>query len=195
MRKATKTDEALVVDIISESFPNNPSVLSVIKNDSKEPQRMRSLAKFVFRTALRKDGIYISTDQTGVAVCYRFNGHKETFTDYWNQVKLAFSAIGIERIFKVLKRDKYVKKKRPKSGDFMYFWFFGVSDEGKGRGAAYELKEAVLAEAKKHNLPIYLETSIAKNKRVYERYGFEVYHTWDYKSEGITLWFMRSQYQ
>lgn len=193
MEKATKADEELIIDIIAESFPSNPSVLSVIKNDKKEPQRMRWLARYVFRTALKKDGIFLSADRTGVAVCYRFNSHKESLMDYWNQLVLAFTAIGIERIFKVLKRDIYVKNKRPKSGDFLYFWFFGVSNKGKGRGAAHELKEVVFSEAKRQNLPIYLETSIAQNKRVYERYGFEVYHTWDYKSEGITLWFMRNQ--
>ncbi|MEP2023531.1 MAG: GNAT family N-acetyltransferase [Reichenbachiella sp.] len=193
MQKATKADQSLVVDIIAESFPYNPSVLSILKNDKKEPQRMRALARYVFKTALRRNAIFLSTDRTGVAICYRFNGHKEILIDYWNQMVLAISAIGIERIFKVLKRDNYVKKQRPKTGDFMYFWFFGVSDEGKGQGAAHELQKAIFEEAKKENLPIYLETSIAKNKRVYERYGFEVYHTWNYISEGITLWFMRSK--
>lgn len=193
MTKATKADESLVIDIIAESFPSNPSVLSVIKNDKKEPQRMRWLARFVFRTALRKGGIYLSKDRTGVAICYQYNSHKETLIDYWDQLVLAITAIGLERIIKVLKRDSYVKKKRPKSGNFLYFWFFGVSNEGKGRGAAHELQKVIFSEAERLQLPIYLETSIAKNKRVYERYGFEVYHTWDYKSEGITLWFMRSK--
>lgn len=193
MQKATKADESLVIDIIAESFPSNPSVLSVIKNDKKEPLRMRWLARYVFRTALRKEGIFLSSDRTGVAVCYRFNSHKETLRDYWDQLVLAFTAIGIERIFKVLKRDIYVKSKRPGSGDYLYFWFFGVSNEGKGQGAAYELQKTVFDEAEKQKLPIYLETSIAKNKRVYERFGFETYHTWDYKSEGITLWFMKNE--
>ncbi|UXX78288.1 hypothetical protein N7E81_13075 [Reichenbachiella carrageenanivorans] len=193
MPKATKADESLIVDIIANSFPSNPSVRSILKNDKKEPQRMRWLAKYVFKTALRRKAIFLSTDRTGVAICYKFNSHKENLLDYWNQLVLAITAIGIERIFKVIKRDHYVKSKRPASGDFLYFWFFGVSDAGKGHGAAHELKKAVFAEAEKQNLPIYLETSIAKNKRVYERYGFETYHTWDYKSEGITLWFMRSK--
>ncbi|WP_420580791.1 GNAT family N-acetyltransferase [Reichenbachiella sp.] len=191
MYKASKADEKLVIDIIAQSFPSNPSVLSVIKNDKKEPQRMQWLARYVFRTALRRNAIFISSDRCGVAICYRFNSHKENLMDYWNQLVLAFTAIGIERIFKVLKRDNYVKNQRPKSGDFMYFWFFGVSDAGKGKGAAYELQRAVFKDAEEQGLPIYLETSIAKNKRVYERFGFEVYHTWNYISEGITLWFMR----
>ena len=152
---------------------------------------MHILASYVFKTALRKGGAYISNDNAGVAICYKMNARKDTFTDYWNQLVLAIKAIGIERVMKVMKRDRYVKKQRPSSGEYLYFWFFGVSQAGRGSKAAYDLKDAVFAEATKSNLPIYLETSIAKNKRVYERYGFEVYHTWDYKSEGITLWFMR----
>lgn len=194
MRPIETGDRQLVIDIIADTFPDNPSVLSILKNDKKESLRMRSLADYVFKTALRKGGAYLSDDNTGVAICYQMNGHKDTLIDYWNQAVLAFKAIGIERVWEVMKRDSYVKKQRPESGDFLYFWFFGVTTEGRGSKAAYDLKDAIFAKAANQKTPIYLETSIAKNKRVYERYGFEVYHTWDYQSEGITLWFMRKMY-
>ena len=71
------------------------------------------------------------------------------------------------------------------------FWFFGVNKEGQGKGAAKELWDYIIKMAENDDLPIYLETSVAKNKIVYERFGFEVYHTWDNRDENITIWFMK----
>jgi len=191
MRKANISDEKLIIEIISESFIHNPSVLSVIKNDSKKKQRIAELAKYAFRTAVRRKGVYISSDNEGVAICYKYNEKKESIVDYWNQLNLVVKSIGINRIFKILKREGYVKKFRPASGDYFYFWFFGVTNKGKGKGAAIELKDAIIKESLNKALPIYLETSVEKNKSVYERYGFKVYHKWNNDSENMTLWFMK----
>jgi hypothetical protein len=194
MRKAVSSDQKLIIDIITESFIHNPSVLSVVKNDHKIKHRIAELAKYAFKTAVKRNGVYISSDNQGVAICYKYNEKKESFTDYWNQLNLAIKSIGLSRVIKILKREGYVKNFRPKTGDYLYFWFFGVSNKGKGRGAALELKDAIIKESINKELPIYLETSVEKNKIVYERYGFEVYHTWYNQSEKMTLWFMKRNY-
>jgi hypothetical protein len=193
MRKANISDEKLIVEIISESFIHNPSVLSVIKNDNKKKQRIAELAKYAFRTAVRRNGVYISSDNEGVAICYKYNEKKESLIDYWNQLNLVIKSIGISRVLKILKREEFVKKFRPVSGEYFYFWFFGVTNKGKGKGAAMELKDAIIKESLNKKLPIFLETSVEKNKSVYERYGFEVYHKWKNDSENMTLWFMRKE--
>lgn len=193
MRKANISDEKLIIEIISESFILNPSVLSVIKNDNKKKQRIAELAKYAFRTAVRREGVYVSSDNEGVAICYKYNAKKESLIDYWNQLNLVVKSIGINRVFKILKREGYVKKLRPVSGEYFYFWFFGVTNKGKGKDAAMELKDAIIKESLNKKLPIYLETSVEKNKSVYERYGFEVYHKWKNDSENMTLWFMRKE--
>lgn len=193
MRKANISDEKLIIKIISESFIHNPSVLSVIKNDNKKKQRIAELAKYAFRTAVRRNGVYISSDNEGVAICYKYNEKKESLIDYWNQLNLVIKSIGFSRVFKILKREGFVKKFRPVSGEYFYFWFFGVTNMGKGKGAAMELKDAIVKESLNKKLPIYLETSVEKNKSIYERYGFEVYHKWKNDSENMTLWFMRKE--
>ncbi len=190
MKKAVISDKKLVTDIISESFNYNPSVISAIKPGEKQKkQRLNGLAEYAFKTALRRNGVFISSDRKGVAICYRYNEKKESIIDYWNQLVLVIKSIGISRIFKLLKRESYIKKMRPESGNYLYFWFFGVAETGRGQGAATELKDAIFREAENKNLPIYLETSVEKNKIVYERYGFEVYHI--QKNNNMTLWFMR----
>ena len=87
-----------------------------------------------------------------------------------------------------------MKNIRPQDKDFIYVWFYGVIEEGKGRGAAKELKNILFNKAIKENLPIYLETTERINRLVYERYGFEVYHTWKKEEDDITIWFMRKSF-
>ena len=70
----------------------------------------------------------------------------------------------------------------------MYFWFLGV--EKGGDQAVYELKDHLFELSKNQQLPILLETSVPRNRSVYERYGFEVYHTWEDSGNDKALWFM-----
>lgn len=191
MRKCTPADRLIIIDIISESFNTNPSVNRVIKNDAKRVQRIKSLADYSFKTALAREGAFISSDEQGVALCYHYNLKKEGIVDYLHQVQLVRKAIGFSRVWDIMKRDAYLKSKRPADGNYFYFWFLGITNKGKGGVAIRELKTYLYAESLRKNLPIYLETSVPKNKRVYERYGFETYHEWTDPKTGDIIWLMR----
>jgi len=91
-------------------------------------------------------------------------------------------------VFETLKREAYIKKHRFK-GNHLYFWFFGVKKGGDRAG--FELKNYMFDYSKKEQLPILLETSVQRNKEIYERYGFHVYHQWMDSGGGNTLWFMK----
>lgn len=191
MRKASMRDLQFFVEVISNSFVSNPSVNWVIRNDKHRERRIRALAKYSFLTALRREGAYLSEQGNGIALCYRMNARSTSITDYWNQLILVFRAIGPARVFKVMKRENYANSKRPADGNYLYFWFYGVMPGKQGQGDAAELKDRIFAMADKEQLPVYLETSVEKNRRVYQRYGFEIYHTWGVVKEGINLYFMR----
>lgn len=193
MIKATKADKQRIVEIIAQTYAANPSYLAVIRKNGREKQSMMQLAEFVFNTSLRKGSIYFSSDKNGIAIWYRKNAHKETLADYWDQFLLATKVIGLGNVLKTLKREAYIDAQRPQDGNYLYFWFFGVTKDGHGTGAAVELKNGIFEDAQKHNLPIYLETSIEQNRRVYQRYGFEVYHTWYNPDEDLTRYFMKRE--
>jgi hypothetical protein len=191
MREALKSDRKLVVDIVSQAFLSNPSVLYVVKKDGKLEQRVRYLAEYSFDTGFLRDGVFLSDDNLGVAICYPYNKKKEGLRDYINQIKLIFSCIGLSRVRKVMKREAYIKKHRPKDGNFLYFWFLGVSSQRSENSTIVDIKEGLFKQSEQLKLPIYLETSVEKNRRVYERYGFEVYHIWEVPEEEYCLYFMR----
>lgn len=193
MRPATRKDLPHALSIISRSFARNPSILWVIKKDRKKQQRIVALAAYSFKTALLHKGAYISSNEKGVALCYRHSNRANVFKDAWNQVVLVFTAIGIFRIGIVLKRQAYVKSQMPAGGDYFYFWFYGVMPGQNSQGDAREIKNEIFRMADVEQLPIYLETSVEKNRRVYERFGFKVYHAWDVKDQQITLYFMKRE--
>lgn len=190
----SKEDKHLAIQILSDSFQQNPSVNWVIKNDLKRKERIHSLAEYAVKSAALKNGVFLSSDKSGVAVCYENMQKKNNIMEYVYQTKLVINSIGIRRVLKVLKRELYIAKIRPLNENFLYFWFFGVLPNHRGNGAAKELKESIFALAREKGLPIYLETSVFKNKKVYERYGFEVYHLWDEPGQDIKLWFMRKSF-
>ena len=191
MIPATKKDEKYAVDIITQAFDTNPSVNWVVKNDTRRRKRIRALARYSFRNALRNNGAYFSSAKNGIALCYQINHNKFSLAEYWNQLILVITAIGPGRIGKVLKRESYIDTIRPKNEDYLYFWFYGVKPGNHNSGDASELKDDIFRIADEKQLPIYLETSVEKNMRVYSRYGFELYHTWNVEDRGIKLYFMR----
>ena len=193
MRKATKNDRKRFIDIMSESFDTNPSVNWTVKQDNKRQKRYRLLAGFVFNQALRRDAIYFSSDDEGIIIFYKYNDFKTFFIEIFEKLLLTLRVISIERVGGIMKREKYIQSKRPADGEYIYCWFFGVSKIARGKGAAVELKDKIFAEADRLKLPVYIETTIPINMRIYNRYGFDIYHEWEVKEKGLTYWMMKRE--
>ena len=61
-------------------------------------------------------------------------------------------------------------------------FIFGVKKGGDR--AAFELKNYIFQMSQNEKNPILLETSVKRNKLIYERYGFYVYHEWIDSGDG-----------
>ena len=179
----------MVVDIIVRTFDTNPGVNWMFKKSGHPRNHLRNLANYAFMKAYSRGGAYLSDNGKGVALCFKHNAHSSNLLEYYYQLKLAFCSIGFKRLHQVLKRESYRNAQRPRSGEYLYFWFLGVMD--KGAGAAFELKQELFRLATAQKLPIYLETSLMRNQKAYEKFGFETYHYWENEKEDIRFWFMK----
>lgn len=188
MKRVKSATSSKVVHILTQSFQSNPSALWVIKQDGQVHKRLQALIEYAVRTGLENNGVFLSDDDSAAAICFE-EPAKASLHSYWNQVKLILNAIGISRVPQVLKREAYLKKHRPDE-PHLNFWFLGADPGSKGAGGVYDIKQDIFALAADKQLPILLETSVERNKNVYERFGFRVYHTWE-QSDDYTLWFMR----
>lgn len=180
---------SLAVAILSQAFESNPSALWVIKKDRKIRQRLKALIEYAMNIGRLNNGLFLSEDRTAVAICFR----EPSLISYGEQIKLIWKAIGIERVPFVLQRERYLKKHRF-NGPHLNFWFLGVSPITKSRTGVYDIKRGIFELSKKLQLPILLETSVERNKTVYEYFGFKVYHKWK-PAKNYSLWFMKRDFR
>jgi len=179
------------MDIIVDAFEHNPSVLDVVKQDSKTDQRLRRLAEYAFELGERRSGNFLSSDKNGIVISY-VEDKKRSFADHLANCKLILQVAGLRRAKYLLQKEAYRNQIHPKE-PFYYVWFIGVDSRFRGGETAKELRQKVFDEAKQHQLPILLETTIEKNKRVYEYFGFQVYHTHTFHPNMPPTYFMKRE--
>lgn len=183
---ATQKDKETAVRIITNTFDANPSVNVVIGKKGNRRKKLTRLAEYAFVKALSHKGVFLSSNNKGVAFCYRSNNKSPSLKELYSEFCFAL-VIPLDKSIKALKREAYLKKHRY-TGEHFYFWFFGVEQDGGKAG--FEIKDHLFQLSKEQQLPILLETSVARNKLIYERYGFKVYHKWADHDENHTLWLM-----
>ncbi|HRX43252.1 MAG TPA: GNAT family N-acetyltransferase [Clostridia bacterium] len=66
------------------------------------------------------------------------------------------------------------RRERMKGKKYIYLFILGVDPVHQGKGMAGRLMDALMEDADKQNLPIYLETATQRNVSMYERRGFNV---------------------
>jgi hypothetical protein len=184
------------INIITEAFKAIPAGDQLVKQDGKREARYKKLGAYVYNNAVKKNGLYLSSNKEGVGVAYVIDpkNNKKTFGDFINDLKFAFGVSGIKKALGISKRQKYIQEQRPQNDKYMYWEFTGVNPNYQGLDAPSfsmaELRDDVYTDAHERKLAIYTETSIRKNMVVYRRYGFDIYHEWT-MPDGSTMWFLK----
>ncbi|MFA9220702.1 MAG: hypothetical protein ACEQSL_05900, partial [Sediminibacterium sp.] len=83
--------------------------------------------------------------------------------------------IGPLRILRVWLRKREVQRFHSQWENFIHCSYLAVRKSARGHGAIFELRDALFQFQQEKQLPILIETTIEKNKRVYKRIGFRVH--------------------
>ena len=191
MQRATRKERSIVVNIITESFQYNPGTNWMFSPKSNRVKDIKRLAEYAFMKCYNRNGILISTNGKGVALFYRSDKKSFSLRELYYEIKFGLLSIQITKLKNVLQREAYRKSKRPQNEPYYYFWFLAVLKEGASAG--FELNRRLIEIANNEQIPIYLETSIERNKLVYERIGYETYDYWEDDTKGIKTWFLKRQ--
>ena len=176
MYKATLRDKAFVVNLLTSAFDDNKSVNFVVRQDVHRVERIKHLMDYAYNVCNTFGEIWISDDHAACALLVFPDRKRITLNSILWDLKLVFLVIGIGRLYPVLKREKLIKADHPRdAAGFASLWFLAVHTENQGDGIGTTLLGEVLAECKKRERDIYLETSVARNLSFYQRLGFEVY--------------------
>jgi ribosomal protein S18 acetylase RimI-like enzyme len=168
-------DKSLVVDILSASFDQNISVNYVVKQDGKRKERIRRLMEYCFDSCFQNGKVYLSGDRNACALILFPEQEKVSLQSVMNDLRLAFSCIGPERLPKVLARESKVKSNYPKHSIF-YLRFVGVHPDYQRNGIGSSLINEIIHEARVMKKPVYLETSMIDNVKFYKNLGFELFN-------------------
>ena len=90
-------------------------------------------------------------------------------------------AVGVSGIKKMMVElpgytDKYKADAMGKQR-YYYVFFIATMEEGRGKGLATKILNEVTQKAQAEGVPVWLEASSEKSKRIYERAGFETLGT------------------
>ena len=187
-------DKEEIIQKVAILLQEIPTSMEIVKDDHKKEQRFRYLARHMVEKAIEKDALIVSEDRKGIAILFRTNSKDKDFLkDTIQDLKLALNVTGIRKGLNAMKVQQYVKSQRPKEGDYLYCWFWGVLSDARGnqdQKTSYQMKNRFFEISKELQLPIYAETRIRRISLAYRRYGFELFNEWDHPS-GDKMYFMR----
>ncbi|GAA0871281.1 hypothetical protein GCM10009117_04270 [Gangjinia marincola] len=190
---AKSIDKDNVIRIVAETLKETPSAEETVKSVGDRDKHFLRLATHMVEKAIRKDALIISEDGHGVAIVFKtVPGEKDSLIDLWEDLKLAWRVIGIKKVFKILKKQKYVKAQRPADSPYLYCWFWGIDTPYRGAElqVGKKMKDTFFEMAEEQQLPFYADTRTKRNVLVYVRLGFEMFHEWTME-DGSKMWFLR----
>ena len=187
MNLANASDRAVILEIFLQSYKDNPHVRYLI-GDRFISYRLKTLANFVFDLAMKRKGIYLSEDKQGVVVMFPCASIQLNSKEKIKQYLMVIRAFNLYRLFKIINIEAAIKLERKANPNDLYVWFYGVSEQGAKQDTARKLMKAMFELSLTQQVDLIAETSLARNQKIYERFGFVTYHQ---RAFDFPVFFMR----
>lgn len=185
----TKSDRDIIIGIVTNAFEQNPRAQAMIRQGN--PTRsVRMMTEYAYNLVERMDGIYLSEDKTTVLFYYLKSQYHRTLIDYLRYGSMFIKAIKPSQLFPTMKREKYIASLRPAYDDYIYVWVLGSIPNNKSLSGLADIRDHLFGLSEKLQLPILIETTVEKVRKLYHYVGFEEYHQWNDEDAGLTVWFM-----
>lgn len=165
----------------------------VIGHARNREKAYKALAEYLYDFHRIMDGVHVSSDGTGLMLMYDARRRPPILKAFALRLKLLFRCVGLRRALPVLRRASYIRAHHPKDGRYLHCQYFGVMPGTRGQGAAIELKNLLEQKSRELDVPVYLETTQEKNRKVYERYGFKTFHEFVFGNSEFTTWMMKRE--
>lgn len=159
--------------LLNETLVDNPSVFFSVGNKGFFRFKVWLISLYYHSEAKRNRGVYL--DSTGEGIILFFANKNKRKPNFLYFLLLLLLGIGPFRIVRVLKRKNEVSKFHSQWDNFIYCSYLAVRKSARGHGAIFELKNKLFQFQQETKLPILVETTIEKNRRVYKRIGFRVH--------------------
>ena len=185
----TEADHKIIISILTAAFEQNPRFQAVIKKNN--PTRsVRHMTEYAYHLIERLNGIYLSEDKTTVLFYYTKGKYNRTLRDYLRYARMFLQAIRLSQYIPAIRREKQVARLRKDYPDYIYVWVLGSVPNNKSLAGLADIRDHLFGLSEKLQLPILIETTVERVRKLYHYVGFEEYHKWEEEDSGITVWFL-----
>lgn len=192
MRLAKPEERSIAVQIITETFRDNPHFNFILRKNNRE-LALREMAHYAFDKGMRRQGVYLTSDNKGLLIAYKNNTPGSFWSDTLSTFRILLFSLSLAKLSKIRRHENFIQARRP-VGEYLYCWFFCVKKDARGRSAPREIRDYVLERSIRENLPILAETTLERNKFLFERFGFRMYDQ-IVNPEGLKVWMMKRELQ
>lgn len=191
MRPARTHERYHVVRLLDVAFRQNPW-LCALANPAERARQYRRLIEHTYARMMRRGAVWLSDDARAALLFDRCRGAEAlTWRDLLGQARLALGNLRLGDVAPAIRRQRRLRALRQGAGDHLYVWLFAAQPEAARLGSARGLVRELFELADRERLPIYAETTLPQNRRVYERFGFETYAHWVDPHFRVETWGMR----
>lgn len=189
VRTVAPVDAPAVAEAMARAFYDDPVVAHCLPGPARRMRRLeRGFELFLRRTYLRHDKTFTTDGLGGGALWLPPGEWKLGGLETLRLLPAMARCYGAD-VLRVLRVFDFLEKRHPEEPHW-YLGFLGVDPDLQGRGIGSALMQPVLARCDRDRVPAYLEASTERNRRLYERHGFELVEEIRLPGGGPPMWRM-----
>jgi hypothetical protein len=175
----------IATNILVEAYKSSSNVTWVLPESLKKRQVFFAS---IVKDAEAKNGIHLTNNKQGVLLLYSLTANNASLAALLRKLRVLFNVTGLKKGLQLLSLEKTKIQIRPKHG--LYGIALAISNNQHAWQTRLELKSMFEKIQEKTKLPVYVETTNERIKKLYENLGFKTYHMLDHPYANLTIWFM-----
>ena len=172
VRKAAPDDLPQISTALSRAFFDDPLFAWALPDDQRRQRLLPEFFALFTRAFLRHHQSYTSTGDVVAAALWAPPGGVPVGGEDAEELGRRIEALAGPDAPRFLGVNKLFDDHHP-HGSYWYLQFLGVAPAWRGQGIGSALMAPVLARCDREGARAYLDATSERNKRLYERHGFE----------------------
>ena len=172
VRKATPDDLPEISSALSKAFFDDPLTSWALPDDDRRQRLLPEFFALFTRAFLRHDQSYTTAGDVVAAALWAPPGAVPVSGEDAEELGQRIAELAGPDAPRFLGVNKLFDDHHPR-GSYWYLQFLGVAPGWQGRGIGSALMAPVLERCDREGVPAYLDATSERNKRLYERHGFQ----------------------
>lgn len=192
--RVKKEDVKIAGEVLRRALHDDPISLYLFPNDEERKEKLKYVFRVTTCIGIRYGEVYTtSPNLEGIAIWIPCRRYKEKFS--W-VLRCGGLSAGKKLGLEAAKRSKPIRNFIEEvhaeivSDQHWYLNELGVDPAFQGKGYGSSLMRSMLKKIDEQGLPVYLETSLEKNVRYYEEFGFNLIKEALIPETDVYQWFM-----